>query len=113
MRGIGRPIRLQRHALSTCGRSVMLYLPIYLSTYLPIYLSTYLPVPTAYLFCASILHVYPSCLSFLSILLVYPSCLSCMSMLLVAPHGKLALRYLGIHTDGYNGYLMSVATLMS
>jgi len=34
-------------------------------------------------------------------------------MLLVAPHGKLALRYLGIHTDGYNGYLMSVATLMS
>jgi len=105
----------------------MLYLPvaaascsIYLSTYLPIYLSTYLPIYLCLLHTSfvrlsfmSILLVYPSCLSFLSILHVYPSCLSCMSMLRVAPHGKLALRYLGIHTDGYNGYLMSVATLMS
>jgi len=74
MRGIGRPIRLQRHALSTCGRSVMLYLPIYLSTYLPIYLCL-LHTSFVRLSFMSILLVYPSCLSFLSILLVYPACL--------------------------------------
>jgi len=61
-------------AAASCSIYLSTYLPIYLSTYLPIYLSTYLPVPTAYLFCASILLVYPFCLSFLSILHVYASC---------------------------------------